>query len=392
MSTKHACPVCSTEGAVFFELRGAPVFAGVQYASAQEAIDAPRGDLELAFCPTCGMIWNVAFDESLMDYSQEYDNSLHFSKVFQDYTQGIVDHLVATYDLKGKDVIDLGCGKGDFLAMLAEATGGRGTGFDPSFEGERVKSPAADRLTYHVDFYGEKYADHQADLITSRYVLEHIEKPVEFLQMIRRSIGDRDSVVYFEVPDLTLIIDHLSVWDIIYEHCLYFGVESLARTFARGGFEVLDVRQGYGEQFVSVEARPADGPNDSGDRWGDIPALTGRVAAFRAAFDTSVAQWTERLDAARDAGKTVIGWGAGAKAVGFFGMLDIDHTRVPACVDINPHKHGKFLAGTGQEIVSPESLVESKPDVVIVMNPVYTEEIRSQLAELGLQPEILEAS
>lgn len=392
MSTTHPCPVCDTAGAVFFELRGAPVFAGVQYATAKEAVDAARGDLELAFCPSCGMIWNVAFDESLMDYSQEYDNSLHFSKVFQQYTQDIVDRLVSRYDLKGKDVIDLGCGKGDFLAMLAEATGGRGTGFDPSFEGERVKSPAADRLTYHVDFYGEKYADHQADLITSRFVLEHIQKPVDFMQMIRRSIGDRDSVVYFEVPDLTLIVDHLSVWDIIYEHCLYFGVESLARTFARAGFEVLDVRQGYQKQFVSVEAKPVAGPNDSGDRWGDVDALAQRVARFRENFDRSVADWTAKLDAADAAGKTVVGWGAGTKAVGFFGMLGIDHTRIPACVDINPHKVGKFLAGTGQEIVSPDALVAMAPDVVIVMNPVYTEEIRSQLATLGLHPEILEAS
>ncbi len=53
-------------------------------------------------------------------------------------------------------------------------------------------------------------------------------------------------------------------------------------------------------------------------------------------------------------------------------------------MDINPHKHGKFMAGTGQEIVAPEFLVDYDPDLVIVMNPVYTDEIRSELGRLGV--------
>ena len=36
-------------------------------------------------------------------------------------------------------------------------------------------------------------------------------------------------------------------------------------------------------------------------------------------------------------------------------------------VDINPHKHGQFLAGSGHEIVSPEFLREYKPDSVIAI-------------------------
>ena len=58
-------------------------------------------------------------------------------------------------------------------------------------------------------------------------------------------------------------------------------------------------------------------------------------------------------------------------------------------VDINPHKHGKFLPGSGLEVVSPESLVGAPPDLVVVMNPVYVEEITMQLAELGLHPEVV---
>jgi hypothetical protein len=60
-----------------------------------------------------------------------------------------------------------------------------------------------------------------------------------------------------------------------------------------------------------------------------------------------------------------------------------------AIVDINPHKQGKFLAGSGWEIASPDALTSLRPDAVIVMNSIYTQEIRHELATRGLQPELL---
>ena len=58
-------------------------------------------------------------------------------------------------------------------------------------------------------------------------------------------------------------------------------------------------------------------------------------------------------------------------------------------VDINPRKQGMFVAGSGQEIVPPEFLRVYQPDVVIIMNRNYEDEIAGQLAQLGLQAEIL---
>jgi hypothetical protein len=57
-------------------------------------------------------------------------------------------------------------------------------------------------------------------------------------------------------------------------------------------------------------------------------------------------------------------------------------------VDISPNKHGKFIAGTGQEIVSPDFLVGYDPDDVLVMNPVYEREISSQLREMGIDARV----
>ena len=57
-------------------------------------------------------------------------------------------------------------------------------------------------------------------------------------------------------------------------------------------------------------------------------------------------------------------------------------------VDINPRKHGKYVAGTGQSIVGPSELKEIKPDVILIMNPVYRDEIANQLTEIGIAANI----
>ena len=50
-----------------------------------------------------------------------------------------------------------------------------------------------------------------------------------------------------------------------------------------------------------------------------------------------------------------------------------------------------YMAKTGLEIIRPLALRDYRPDIVIVMNPVYREEIIAELAKLGLSPEVIAA-
>ena len=96
-----------------------------------------------------------------------------------------------------------------------------------------------------------------------------------------------------------------------------------------------------------------------------------------------------RFDAYRRNGRRVVLWGGGSKGVSFLTGLGITLDDVQYVVDINPNKTGTFMAGTGQEIIAPQFLVDYQPDVVIVMNPIYRNEIRRDLKEMGLSPQVL---
>jgi hypothetical protein len=78
-------------------------------------------------------------------------------------------------------------------------------------------------------------------------------------------------------------------------------------------------------------------------------------------------------------------WGAGSKGVTFLNVLEVGEL-IAYIVDLNPRKHLKYIADTGQQIVSPEFLLTYRPEVVIVMNPIYLEEIQTLLDTMGLHP------
>jgi hypothetical protein len=90
----------------------------------------------------------------------------------------------------------------------------------------------------------------------------------------------------------------------------------------------------------------------------------------------------------RATGKKIVVWGGGSKAVAFLATLGL-REQIDYVVDINPHKHGKFIPGTGHEVKSPETLRSFQPDAVILMNPIYVNEVGGMLGEMGLSPRIL---
>ena len=239
----HPCPSCGqSDMLVFYEVEGVPVNSVLLVSSRQEALDFQRGDIRLAVCPACGFIANIAFDEALTQYSARYEATQGYSPTFNKFHRALAQELIDRYDLHGQDVIEIGCDKGDFITMLAEMGNNRGVGFDPAYVPGRHPSPAADRLTFIADFYGEKYTDYHADFICCKMTLEHIPNVGEFIATIRRSIGDRpDTTIFFQIPNARYVLCDVAFWDIYYEHCSYFTKGSLARLFRQAGFEVRDL-------------------------------------------------------------------------------------------------------------------------------------------------------
>lgn len=392
----QACKACGGRDIhIFYRLEGVPAHSCLMLSSREEALAFPRGDIELGFCRGCGFIGNVRFDPGLNRYSAAYEETQAYSPRFLRFLDEVWEDQIDRFGLgPGMTALEIGCGKGEFLVGLCERSGCAGIGVDPAYRPERTRSSAAARMTFIRDLYGPKYSHLQADYLCCRHTLEHIAPVRDFVRLVRETIGGRQHVnVFFELPDMERVLQQGAFWDIYYEHCTYFTRGSLARLFRCAGFEVNRLYKAYDDQYLMLEAQPAPGPTGARlPQEHDLAEVASLVANFERQVRERLQSLADALAQHRARGHRLAIWGSGSKCVSLISSLGLSPAQgawPAAVVDINPHKHGKFLAGSGLEIVSPDALRPLRPEVVLVMNSIYTEEIRQQLAAGSLHPELI---
>ncbi|MEA5503820.1 class I SAM-dependent methyltransferase [Halotia wernerae UHCC 0503] len=390
-SIDHLCPNCGHhELFVFYEVYNVPVHSYLMLSTQQEALDFPCGDIILGLCDRCGLITNTAFDSKWSAYAHNYEDQQSFSPTFNKFSLDLANRLVEKYDLHNKDIVEIGCSKGDFLLLLCELGHNRGVGIDPSAVPGRVNTEAADRVIFIPDYYSEQHAKYVGDFICCRHTLEHIQPTAEFVKTVRFSIGDRtDTTVFFEISDATRVLQHLTFEDIYYEHCSYFTPGTLACLFRSCGFEVIDLYRAYGQQYLLIEAQPLAMPSTQlHPLENSVKQTAEAVKHFVTQIDQKLTHWQQYLEKMQTQGKRIVIWGSGSKCVAFLTTLNpID--KIQYVVDINPHRHGKFIPGVGKKIIPPEFLREYQPDQVIVMNPIYCQEIQQMLDNLGISTKVI---
>jgi len=366
------CIVCGgADPVAVFQTAPLPVDANRLYDRADEALGALRAPIRLAGCQRCGHLFNAAYDDALVDYAGDYENSQVFSPRFRGYLAGLAAELVARYGLRGKPFVDIGGGYGDLATMLLEAGAGSGVVVDP---GARAGT-AAERhpgLSFIRDVYGRAATTLPAALLTSRHVLEHLADPAALAGLLREAVDRVGAGVYVEVPNGDYVIDATAIWELTYTHVSYFTARSLDELFRRAGFGARELSTRFDGQFLAVLT----------GRAGAAPPPPPSLTIFERAASRKVLAWRARLAGLRASNARVAMWGAGAKTVTFLSMCDREGG-VATIVDANPRKHGKYLPPAGLRIEPPEALASLQPDVVLTMNPAYREEIAAALREIA---------
>ena len=389
---QSTCPCCGSRVVTqFYTQQNVPVHSVMKIRDRQSALDFPRGTIHLGFCESCGFIFNRAFEPQKLSYSPECEESQGFSAIFSRFHRQLARDLIDRYDLHGKDIIEIGCGKGEFLYLLCSLGGNLGIGFDPAYTQGRFPDQENLSLTFIKDYYSQKYAGISANFYCCKMTLEHIPDVFNFMQVVRSAVGDQaDKIVFFQVPDVARILEEVAFWDIYYEHCSYFSFGSLVRLFRSTGFEVINLWRGYDDQYLMIEARPGSGQATQLAVEDDLISMKESVCFFKQKQKDLKKAWTSVLSSLKAEGMSVILWGGGSKAVSFLANLPVNDA-ISFVVDVNPYKSHTYIAGTGHEIITPEELVlpEHCPDVVIVMNPVYIPEIQEQLSRMKIHPQVL---
>lgn len=383
-----SCPGCGGAlGAIFYETGPVPVHSCLMLEDVAEAMRFPTGTVRLAQCQLCGLVTNTDFDPIWSAYSPDYEDQQSFSPTFNSFAGELAQGLVERHGLHGKKVVEIGCSKGDFMALLCEAGAVDATGIDPSVLPGRVPAPARGRMRMIPEYYSEEHLHLPADLICHRHTLEHVQDVAGHLALLHaHAQRNPDCVVFIEVPCGQRVFEAAAFEDIYYEHASYFTPGSLARALRRAGFGVTRLWRDYGEQYLLAEARP-NGAEDRSFAIETDPASERILTArFREDVGRTIAGWRDVLEAEASRGRRIAVWGSGSKCVAFLHAIGRPGA-IEAIVDINPHRAGRHAPRLPLPVSPPETLLRLPPDMIVVMNAAYLGEIRHQCAELGLYPD-----
>lgn len=358
-----------------FQLSRQPVVLNYRFASSHQATRVPRRDIHLRQCTRCGLIFNASFSPEVIPYDENYENRQCFSPAFVGHLEQLAADLTTRYSLKKSTILEVGCGKGDFLRLICRTAQARGVGYDTSFE--EPEQPPQERVTFHKKYLHSTEVSEPFAAVICRHVIEHVPDIREFLiELHAIAQAAQARVVLLETPRFEWIARHVAVWDIFYEHCNYFPSRSLAYLCRLAGFRVLRQRAVFGGQYQTLELVPARSQRamispgidpDSG-----LSRFARRAGAKLKELQKSILQ--------ESGGKKWAIWGAGAKGVAMVNQLG--KQLQPTCViDTNPLKQGGVIPGSTVPIIAPDNPLLPTLQLILIANPNYASEIREVLEQ-----------
>lgn len=386
----HQCPVCNSHRLVSFLRRSqVPIHQNLVVANPESARSVARGELDMVACEECGFVFNRAFDLSRLAYGADYDNTQSCSVHFDAYLDGLVKDLVERQGVRNATIVEVGCGKGQFLRKLVSYPGAcnQGFGFDPSYVGPDTELDG--RLMFRRCFYDEACSDVMANVVVCRHVIEHVPEPLALLRTVRAALAHSPGArVFFETPCVEWILHKRVVWDFFYEHCSLFSISSLSTLFERSGFSVERVEVIFGGQYLWLEARVSEVGQHI---LRSCPETALLARDYGAAEKSLQQQWLARLSELKSRGNVAL-WGAGAKGATFANLIDPDCVLIDCVADLNPNKQGCYIPGTGHPIVAPSDLPRRGVMNAVLMNPNYRDENLRLLADAGIELNLIDWS
>jgi hypothetical protein len=344
--------------------------------SEEAAISAIKLPMTFKMCGICGHVFNVDFQYAQVPYEGDSNRMYNAGPLWQEHMKGLINHLIENVEVwKDGQVIDIGCGDGQFLRMLKEAyPAARCVGYEPGVDA-RKQNPFTVVQDYFIP--ERDLRRHNPSILLCRHVLEHLENPREFIAQIAYWSGvyGIEPIFVAEVPciDTSLEVGRLS--DFLYEHVSNFTMESLAALFMGSGFELLEIKRCYGEEVLVGVFKP---------RTTAIRHTRTLADTFTQKARDSVERVKEQLNAMKHSQPVVL-WGGTGKSAAFINNHKLDAARFPVVVDSDSAKWGKFVPGTGQMIQNPGKVVWQNNTVIVITTPWRADDIYKDICSRPLR-------
>ncbi len=359
-------------------------------ASLDEFADERTYPLELAICRTCALvqITDVVDPAVLFEYYLYVSGT---SDTMAAHHAAYAADTVRDYEIDGL-VVEIASNDGSLLRRFA-AEGARTLGIEPAKNiAEMAREAGVETL---CEFFGREVGERvrsergAAACVVANNVLAHVDDPRDLLSGMAALASD-DGVVVIEVPHVREMVARLEYDTIYHEHHCYFSVAALLSLCEGAGLSIsrVDHVPVHGGS-IRVHARPIAALANHAEevlelaRSEEEQGLT-EPARYRRFADDARANKRELLallSDLRSRGKSLAAYGAPAKGSTLLNYCGIGPELVEYTVDKNPLKVGRYTPGMHLPVLPVSTLVERRPDIVLILAWNFAEEIQRQQAE-----------
>jgi SAM-dependent methyltransferase len=360
-------------------------------ASLAEAQAERRYPLRAKVCEVCKLV-QVDYDVAPEELFGNYVYFSSYSEEWLAHAERYADMARRRFNLDSTSlVVELASNDGYLLKNFVNM-GVPVLGIDPSATVARAAEEIG--VPTLVEFFGEALArklmsqGRGADLIVGNNVLAHVPQLNDFVAGIAALLKPHGTVT-IEFPHLLKLIEHVEFDTIYHEHYSYLSLTAVEHVFARHGLRLYDVEElpthGGSLRIFAAQAARADLTDSR-----TLQELRAQEAAAGLGELDTYRRFAERVQACRRSlldflarakreGKRVAAYGAAAKGNTLLNFCAVTPQDISLVADLNPHKQGKLLPGTHIPVVSPQALMEERPDYVLILPWNLQHEIRRQL-------------
>jgi hypothetical protein len=347
-------------------------------------------------CLACGFV-QLSNSHSEDDiFTSDYVYFSSYSSSWLNHSRQYATEMIQKLGLGGEDlVIEVASNDGYLLQYFAEKNI-RVLGIEPSSGVAEVSIKKG--IETLVEFFDEETAlklktgGYSPKLMTANNVLAHVPDINSFISGFSILL-DENGVVTFEFPLLMNLIKNFQFDTIYHEHYSYLSLTSLIPIFENNGLKVFDVSHldthgGSVRLFVAKTNSNKKISESISKLLEEEKKFDPRDLELISFFQSSVSKikrdLIKELDQQKSKSKSIAAYGAAAKGNTLLNYCGITSKEISYVVDLNPNKQGKFMPGSGIPIVDEQALIDSPPDVLLILPWNLSAEIKHQLKYLEI--------